>query len=185
MPFSSQFSTEKQEIVDTVTLWGHHMPSVNNPGLLILVRRCTMMTLSSHFKISAFGTRYIVTWEAGGTTPGIAVKTVSLSISSVFPGLFPTTGSYSENNRCGRPGNLNHRSQHADGIDFTPGVKIQAILEYLHKTLACESAIFMYKPEAVSPRSPNLRAFWQFEICRRFDTERRCSGHHACVQPFR
>ena len=62
--------------------------------------------------------------------------------------------------------------QHADGIDFTPGVKIQSILEFLHKTLACESAIFMYKPETKGQRSPILRAFWQFEICRRFDTER-------------
>ena len=88
--------------------------------LLILVRRCTMMTLSSHFKISAFGTRYIVTWEAGGTTPGIAVKTVSLSISSVFPGLFPTTGSYSENNRCGRSGSLNHRPTRSAAILCQP-----------------------------------------------------------------
>ena len=37
----------------------------------------------------------------------------------------------------------------------------------------------MYKPEAVSPGSPILRAFWRFEICRRLNTERRCSGHNG------
>ena len=33
--------------------------------------------------------------------------------------------------------------------------------------------------EAVGPRSPNLRAFWRFGICRRFDTERLALPRHV------
>lgn len=38
-------------------------------------------------------------------------------------------------------------------------------------TLVCESAIFMYKSKAESPRSPILRAFWRSRKSRRLDTE--------------
>ena len=62
---------------------------------------------------------------------------------------------------------------------FYPGVKLQSILEFLHETLACESAIFMYKSEVESQRSPILRAFWRFEICRRLNTEGPCHGLHG------
>lgn len=56
--------------------------------------------------------------------------------------------------------------------DFlTPGVKLQSVSAFSKKTLACESAIFMCKSKAKSPRSPILRAFWRFCKSRRNDIE--------------
>ena len=66
---------------------------------------------------------------------------------------------------------------------LTPGVKLQSFSAFSKKTLACESAFFMYKSETKGQRSPILRAFWQFEICRRFDTERPTLPRCACSPP--